>query len=67
MLKDCKAETQHSNLPGKSAAGIFLQGKRQLHKLNYPEQKQKAITNLDRETQKIRLTSRKTTGSETEV
>jgi len=31
------------------AAGVFLQGKRQLHKLNYPEQKQKAITNLDRE------------------
>jgi hypothetical protein len=53
MLKDCKAETQHSNLPGKPAAEVFLQGKRQLHKLNYREQKQKAIINLDRETQKI--------------
>jgi len=27
MLKDCKAEMQHSNLPGKPAAGVFLQGK----------------------------------------
>jgi hypothetical protein len=45
MLKNCKAETQHSNLPGKPAAEVFLQGKRQLHKLNYPEQKQtRAIT-----------------------
>jgi hypothetical protein len=48
MLKDCKAETQHSNLPGKPAAGVFLQDKYQLHEL-----KQRAITNLNRETQKI--------------
>jgi hypothetical protein len=42
---------QHSNLPGKPAAGIFLQGERQLHKLF--KTTTTSMTNLDRETQKI--------------
>jgi len=39
MLKDCKGRIRHSNLPGKPAAGVFLQGKRQLYN---PEQQQQA-------------------------
>jgi len=42
---------QHSNLPGKPAAGVFLQGKRQLHKQSRTTTT--SMTNLDRETQKI--------------
>jgi hypothetical protein len=46
-----KAEMQHSNLPGKPAVGVFLQGKRQLHKQSRTTTT--SMTNLDRETQKI--------------
>jgi hypothetical protein len=42
---------QHSNLPGTPAAGVFLQGKRQLHKQSRTTTT--SMTNLDRETQKI--------------
>jgi len=45
-----KTETQHSNLHGKPAAGVFQQGKRQLHK---PFRTTTSMTNLDREAQKI--------------
>jgi hypothetical protein len=46
-----KAEMQHGKLPGKPAAGVFLQGKRQLHKP--PKITTMSMTNLDREIQKI--------------
>jgi hypothetical protein len=42
---------QRSNLPGKPAAGVFLQGKRQLRKQSRTTTT--SMTNLDRETQKI--------------
>jgi hypothetical protein len=42
---------QHSNLPGKPVAEIFLQGKRQLHKQSRTTTT--SMTSLDRETQKI--------------
>jgi hypothetical protein len=51
MLKDCKGRNATQQPFWKPAAGVFLQGKRQLHKQS--KTTTMSMIKLDRETQKI--------------